>query len=208
MPRTIVIDPDNVDDTSLDQAADILRDGLVVAYPTDTFYGLAVDPRNPEAVLRLYALKGRPDSSAVPLIAADLAQAEACGLLHETERQLARLWWPGPLAVVARAHASIANEVLAGGHTIAVRVPDHAVARALARAFGFCITATSANRSGGRAAITAGDVLTYLPDVDAVVDGGPTRGGEPSTIVEWRSGALRLIRPGAIAYGRVIRSLE
>jgi L-threonylcarbamoyladenylate synthase len=208
MPRPIVIDPDNVDDASLDQAAAMLHSGLVVAYPTDTFYGLAVDPRNSQAVVRLYALKGRADSSAVPLIAADLAQAEACGLFQTTERQLAKHWWPGPLTLVVPAQHSIAREVRAGGDTIAVRVPDHAIARALARVFGFCITATSANRSGGRAGVTAGEVLTQLPDVDAVIDGGSTRGGEPSTIVEWRSGALRLIRPGAIAYDRVIRSLE
>ena len=94
------------------------------------------------------------------------------------------------------------------GDTIAVRVPDHAIARALAEASGFCITATSANRTGGRPATVAADVLTALPDVDVVIDGGPTRGGEPSTIVDGRSGVLRLIRAGAIAYDRVIRSLE
>jgi L-threonylcarbamoyladenylate synthase len=188
-------------------AAQMLRDGLVVAFPTDTLYGLAVDPRNSNAVRRLYALKGRDPTSALPLIAADREQAELAVVFHQIERQLADRWWPGPLTIVAAARDTIASEVLAGGRTVGVRIPDHAVARALARALGFCVTATSANRSGRPPVATAEAVAASLPDLDGVLDGGASRGGAPSTIVEVRSGRVELIREGAVAWERVIRSL-
>ena len=207
MPTVIIVDPAGVEERLLREPARLLREGRVVAFPTDTVYGLAVDPRNAAAVRRLYALKGRAEGSALPLIAADLAQAEHCAVFDETERALAGTWWPGPLTVVAPATSEIARDLLAGGTTVGVRVPDHAIARALARTFGYCITSTSANRSGDRPAVAASDVLEALPDVDCVIDGGVTRGGAPSTIVEVRDRSLRLIREGAIPWDRVIRSL-
>jgi L-threonylcarbamoyladenylate synthase len=99
-------------------------------------------------------------------------------------------------------------EVLAGGRTVGVRVPDQAVARALADATGFCITATSANRSGEAAASDARTVAAALPDVNAIVDGGPSRGGLPSTIVNASDGEVTLIRAGAVPWDRVLRSLS
>jgi L-threonylcarbamoyladenylate synthase len=128
-------------------------------------------------------------------------------VLDRMARALAGAWWPGPLTIVATATPAVAREVLAGGTTAGVRVPDHAIARALARTFEFCITATSANRSGEPPAVTATDVLAALPDVDCVIDGGPTPGGAPSTMVEARADGPRLLREGAIAWDRVIRSL-
>jgi len=207
MPEVVVLNPVNVSADGLRSAARFLRDGRVVAFPTDTLYGLAVDPRNTAAVLRLYELKGRAETSALTLIAADVSQAEQCASFGGKGRALADAWWPGPLTIVATATSAVAREVLAGGNTVGVRVPDHAIARALAQTFGFCITATSANRSGEPPAVTATDVLAALPDVDCVIDGGPTPGGAPSTMVEAREDGPRLIREGAIAWDRVIRSL-
>jgi len=207
MPEVVVLNPVNVGADGLRSAARFLRDGRVVAFPTDTLYGLAVDPRNTAAVLRLYELKGRAETSALTLIAADVSQAEQCASFGGKGRALADAWWPGPLTIVATATSAVAREVLAGGNTVGVRVPDHAIARALAQTFGFCITATSANRSGEPPAVTATDVLAALPDVDCVIDGGPTPGGAPSTMVEAREDGPRLIREGAIAWDRVIRSL-
>ncbi len=206
MPEIVVVDPLNVSADGLREAVRLLRDGRVVGFPTDTFYGLAVDPRNAAAVRRLYELKGRAGTSALTLIAADVSQAEHCVALDTSARALATAWWPGPLTIVAAATTAVVPEVLAGGTTVGVRVPDHAIARALARTFEFCITATSANRSGEPPAVTAKDVLTALPDVDCVIDGGPTPGGAPSTIVDARAGGPRLLREGAIAWDRVIRS--
>ena len=189
------------------EAARMIRDGLIVAYPTDTLYGLAVDPRNGAAVQRLYALKGRLESSALTLIAADIDQARLAARLTPAAEALARRWWPGPLTIVVPAGANLAPEVLAGGQTVGVRVPDNAVAVDLARAAGFCITATSANPSGGSAPASAMAVLAALPGVDAIVDAGPAPGGAPSTIVGAVDRDVTLIRDGAVPWERVLRSL-
>lgn len=186
----------------------MIDDGLVVAYPTDTLYGLAVDPRNAAAVRRLFALKGRAETSALTLIAADTVQARMAGEMNPVAERLAGRWWPGPLTIVIRARAGLAVEALAGGATVGVRVPDQLVARALAEATGFCITATSANRSGEAAAAAAGTVAAALPEVDAILDGGPSRGGLPSTIVNAAEDELTLIRAGAVPWDRVLRSLS
>lgn len=186
----------------------MIRDGLVVAYPTDTLYGLAVDPRSAAAVRRLFELKGRPEASALTLIAADAAQVRLAGEMTAAADRLAARWWPGPLTIVVRARAGLATEMLAGGTTVGVRVPDQAVARALAEAAGFCITATSANRSGEAPASAAETVADALPRVDAILDGGPSRGGVPSTMVNAADDDVSLIRAGAVPWERVLRSLS
>lgn len=186
----------------------MIREGLVVAYPTDTLYGLAVDPRNADAVRRLYELKGRAEGAAVTLIAADVAHARAAGDMTPHAERLAARWWPGPLTVVVRARPILAREMLGGGGTVGLRIPDHAVAVALARDAGFCVTATSANRSGATAASTPGAVAVALPDVDAILDAGPSRGGAPSTIVDASARDVTLVRPGAVPWERVLKSLK
>src|SRR5918993_1589662 len=103
MPVVLQVDPKAPDPAVIRQAAEMIHDGLVVAYPTDTLYGLAVDPRNAGAVRRLFELKGRPESSALTLIAADLPQARAAGEMAVTAERLAATWWPGPLTIVMRA---------------------------------------------------------------------------------------------------------
>ena len=190
------------------EAAQMIRDGLVVAYPTDTLYGLAVDPRSGPAVTRLYELKGRAETSALTLIAADADQARAAGRLTMTAERLAERWWPGPLTLVLRARAIVARETLAGGVTVGIRIPDHPVAVALARDSGFAITATSANRSGAPAAATAGAVEEALPDVDAILDAGPVRGGAPSTLVDASAERVALLREGVVPWDKVLKSLD
>lgn len=207
MPTTLRVDARSPDAVAIRDAARMIRDGLIVAYPTDTLYGLAVDPRNRAAVRRLYALKGRAESSALTLIAADIAQARLAARLTPAAEALAARWWPGPLTIVVRAGESLAPEALAGGETVGIRVPDHAVAVDLAREAGFCITATSANRSGEAAPASADAVLAALPHVDAIVDAGPARGGAPSTIVSALDRDIALIRDGAVPWKRVLRSL-
>jgi L-threonylcarbamoyladenylate synthase len=207
MAIRLAVDPRSPEPDVIREAARMIRDGLIVAYPTDTLYGLAVDPRNSPAVQRLYALKGRPESSALTLIAADVDQARLAAQLTPAAEALARRWWPGPLTIVVLAGANLAAEALAGGRTVGVRVPDHAVAVTLARAAGFCITATSANPSGGSAPASAEAVLAALPGVDAIVDGGPAPGGAPSTIVNAVDRDVTVIRDGAVPWERVLRSL-
>jgi len=187
---------------------DVLKRGGIVAYPTDTLYGLAVDPRSADAVKRLFDVKGRAEAAAIPLIAADLDQAQSAGLFGAAELKLASLW-PAPVSIVVMARAVITPGVLGGGATVAIRVPAHRAARALASAHGFCVTATSANLSGARPAETADEIADALEaGIDVLLDGGAVPGGPPSTLVEMRAGAPVLLRAGAVAWDRVIKSLQ
>lgn len=208
MPLILKVDPRDPDPAVIRQAGEMIRDGLVVAYPTDTLYGLAVDPRNGAAVRRLFDLKGRPETSPLTLIAADLSQVRAAGALTSVAERLATRWWPGPLTLLIESHAIVARETLAGGTTVGIRVPNDRVATALARDAGFCITATSANRSGATAAATPAAVVAALPDVDAVLDAGPAPGGPPSTIADASQRVPTLVRAGVVPWDRVLRSLK
>lgn len=187
---------------------EVLRAGGVVAFPTDTLYGLAADPRREDAVARVFSLKGRDAAAAMPLIAADLDQALLAADLGPDARRLAEAFWPGPLSIAVPPRASISRRVLGGEETLAIRVPAHAVARALAAAFGFCITATSANRSGCPPASSADAVAAALPQLDLLLDAGPAPGGPPSTIVAFDRGRPVLRRDGAVAWDRVLKSLQ
>lgn len=208
--KTIVVDSEGCRPDDLVVAVRWLATGGVVAYPTDTFYGLAVDPRSASAVQALFDLKGRDARIAVPLLAVSLAQVEAVfGALDAASHRLAEAFWPGPLSLVLDAPPAIATGVHGGLGSVAVRVPAHPIARALAEAIHFPITATSANRSGEPAASTPA-ALGALGGDDRVlvIDGGTTRGGQPSTIVDARRTPATLVRDGAIAWSRVLESLN
>jgi len=206
--RRLTVNAERPDPAAIAAAVEVLRAGGVVAFPTDTLYGLAVDPRSAQAVERLFALKTRDRNVALPLVASDLEQAMMAGELGPRERRVAQIFWPGPLTVVIPARPSIARASLGGGSTVAVRVPAHAVARELAAAFGFCVTATSANTAGQPPAVSADAVASALPDVDLLLDGGQAPGGAPSTIVAFDNDGPVLLRAGAVAWDRVIKSQE
>jgi L-threonylcarbamoyladenylate synthase len=193
---------------ALARAVDVLRSGGLVAFPTDTVYGIAADPRQEAAVERLFLLKGRDPRTAVPLIAADTEQAMAAGAFGPREMRVAAAFWPGPLSIVVPAKAVLSRAVLGEHHTVAIRVPAHAVARALAAAFGFCITATSANPSGDIPAEAADRLIETLPGIDLLLDAGPAPGGPPSTIVALDEHGPVLVRAGAVAWDRVIKLLR
>ena len=204
---TFAVSPDRPDPEVIAAAVRVLRAAGVVAYATDTLYGLAVDPRLEEAVSRLFNVKGRSEHIAIPLIAADVAQARTVGQFGELELRLAREFWPGPLTLVVPARPGLTAALLAGRQTIAIRVPAHAVARALAAALGCPITSTSANVSGGAAPASPQQLdAAIAAGIDAVIDSGAAPGGAPSTIVDATSGRLQLLRAGAIAWERVLRS--
>jgi len=195
---------------ALQPAIDWLRDGRIVAFPTDTLYGLAVDPKSSAAVRALFDLKGRTARMALPLIAASTDQVAAFfGPLGAVSARLAGEFWPGPLSLVLDAPSSVVTEVHAGRRTLAIRVPAHDIARALARAWGAPLTATSANRTG-EAPTNSADALGAIADDDRVlvIDGGVAPGGAPSTIVDARGTLPVLVREGAIAWDRVLRSIE
>lgn len=187
---------------SIARAVDILRGGGLVAFPTETVYGLGADAANSKAVARIFEAKGRPRFN--PLIAhiAGLAEAEAHARLHPVARKLAERFWPGPLTIVAprNAESSIAELACAGLTTVALRAPAHPVARELIAAFGKPIVAPSANRSGHVSATTAQHVADDLGDrVDLILDAGPTPIGLESTIIAIDdAGRATLLRAGAI----------
>ncbi len=194
----------------LARAAAILREGGVVAYPTDTLYGLAANPASAAAMAQLYRIKGRPVDLAVPLIASGVDQIESAGaVMAPTSRRLAARFWPGPLTLIVPAWNGLDARVHAGLWTVAIRVPDHAVAAMLARLCGWPITATSANRSRQAATGDPAVVRAALGDeLDALIDAGPSPGGAPSTIVDARSDPPRLVRAGAVPWERVLESLQ
>ena len=187
-----------------------IRSGGLVAYPTDTLYGLGADPMNPEAVSRLRRVKGGTDRQGIPLIAADLEQVLACTVdTSGRVRRLADRWWPGPLTLVVHATVAFADGVRAHDGSVAIRVPAHDVARSIAEGVGGPITSTSANRSGELAPMDASAIVAELVSTLAmVVDAGATAGGQPSTIVDVRGLELRLVRPGRVPWNRVLESAE
>jgi L-threonylcarbamoyladenylate synthase len=185
-------------------AAAALRRGAIVAYPTETFYGLGALATLPEAVARLGEAKLRPDGKALPLVAAD--ERMAFGLWAGVPPEalvLARAFWPGPLTLVARAAPGLPGPVSPGG-TVAVRVPGSEQARELCRLAGGPLVSTSANPSGGPPPVEAAGLDPWLiARIDLVLDGGRTPGGLPSTVVEIGAGAPRLLRAGAVPWEAV-----
>jgi L-threonylcarbamoyladenylate synthase len=191
-----------------DRAAEALRCRGVVAYPTDTMYGLAADPRSDAAIRKLYRIKGRPVDRATPLIAASTDQLRECGAtLTPLAARLSAAFWPGPLTLVIPAWEGLSSAALSGGLTVAVRVPDHHVARTLARIAGSPITSTSANRTTRPATGDPDVVAAELgADLDGLVDDGWCPGGLPSTIVDACGDRPCLVRAGAVPWERVLES--
>lgn len=179
-------------------ARELLEAGELVAFPTETYYGLAADARSAEAVARVFAAKRRQADAPVALIARDLEAVRALcdGPLPEAVPALAERFWPGPLTVILRAAPSVPPALTAGTRTIGVRVSPHRVAAALAEAFP--VTATSANRAGRPALRRAGEVAAELPEIALVLDGGETPGGAPSTLVDLTTAPPRVLRAGAV----------
>ena len=188
----------------LAQACRVLDEHGVVALPTETFYGLAVSVFDRVACERVFEIKGRPSTKALPCIVSGIEQLErVASEIPALVSELSTRFWPGPLTLIVPARATVAAASETG--TIAVRVSSLPLARELAAIAG-PVTATSANVSGAPPATTADEVLAQLGgSVDLVLDGGATSGGLASTIVDVTSGKLELVREGAIAFQDVKR---
>ncbi len=185
----------------IEQAAVILRQGGLVAFPTETVYGLGGNALDRPAVASIFLAKGRPASNPVIVHLADPADVltVAAAWPDQAER-LASRFWPGPLTLVLPRLDMVPDTVTAGGPTVAVRVPAHPVARALIRAAGLPIAAPSANRSGFLSPTRAEHVLRSLAgQIPLILDGGPTPGGIESTVLDLTTTPPRLLRPGLIA---------
>ncbi|MCU0954032.1 MAG: L-threonylcarbamoyladenylate synthase [Hyphomicrobium sp.] len=186
---------------AIDNAGRLIRSGGLVAFPTETVYGLGADATNGEAVAGIFAAKGRPSFNPLIVHVPDLAAAEELGSFGPEARALAARFWPGPLTlVVARKHACpVADLATAGLSTIALRVPNHPVARAFLKAAGRPIAAPSANRSGHVSPTAARHVETDLGErADMIIDGGATVHGVESTVVDASGPRIMLLRPGAV----------
>ncbi len=190
------------DPGNIAKAATALKDGQLVAFPTETVYGLGGDALNPDAVARIFSAKARPSFNPLIIHVPDLAAAERFGVFGATARKLAEQFWPGALTIVVplRPNAGIADLVTAGLQTIAIRVPHHNVAQNLLHAVGRPLAAPSANRSGLVSPTTADHVAADLSqDVSLIINGGPTTVGLESTIVAVDGDNVTLLRPGGVA---------
>ena len=204
--RRVIVDPGSPQRDAIQEAAKWILDGGVVAVPTDTLYGLSADPFSPAAVGRVFAVKGRDAERALPLIAADTGQViEHLGPLSAMAARLAQRYWPGPLTLLVAAPGALAREVTGGTGRVGVRVPADEVARAICRAAGRPLTATSANLSGEPATADPDVVERTLGDrIDLLIDTGPTRGGAASTIVDATGPDPALVRAGAVAWEDIL----
>jgi L-threonylcarbamoyladenylate synthase len=185
----------------LEAAARALRQGGLVAFPTETVYGLGADAANAEAVAAIFAAKGRPQFNPLIVHVKNFDTAAAIGLFSEKARRLAGAFWPGPLTLVVKRREGIAISLLvsAGLDTIALRVPDHPIARALLETSSLAIAAPSANRSGHVSATRAGHVAADLgARVALILDGGPTAHGLESTVLDVTGNSVLMLRPGAV----------
>lgn len=198
--EVVVVDPDAPQAERIAAAAELLRRGGLVAFPTETVYGLGADALNPKAVAAIFAAKGRPSDNPLIVHVADVADAVAlASAWPEPAQLLAAQFWPGPLTLVVPTSPRIADLVTAGGPTVALRVPGHAVALALLRATGRPLAAPSANRSTSVSPTRAEHVLHSLGGrIPLVLDGGPTPGGLESTVLDVTTHPPRLLRPGLI----------
>ena len=189
------------DAASIALAADILRGGGLVAFPTETVYGLGADACDERAVARIYAAKGRPPTNPIIVHTHDGSSARALTTAWPPQADaLAKRFWPGPLTLVLPKSHAIPAIVTAGGPTVAVRVPAHPVALALLRAAGIPLAAPSANRSFALSPTRCEHVLRDLDGrVDLVIDGGPTPGGIESTVLDVTDSPACILRPGLVS---------
>jgi len=186
----------------------VLRDGGLVCYPTDTVYGIGAAAGDDAAVRRLFAVKGRPPDKPLPLLLADVSDAARVAEVTPLAKALATRFWPGALTIVMRKATSYRSLALAGGDTVALRVPDHGLVRRIVRALGEPITGTSANRTGRRAPISAAEVAFQMGEmVELIIDGGQPRMRLESTVIDITHDKPEIVREGAVSRGEVEKAL-
>lgn len=193
------------DADAIRRAAELLRSGRLVAFPTETVYGLGANALDPDAVARIFVAKGRPPTNPLIVHVADVAQVKTIAAdWPDSARRLAEAFWPGPLTIVVPKAATIPDVVTGGGPTVAVRCPAHPVAVQLLREAAIPLAAPSANRSGELSPTTAEHVAAGLGGrIDLILDGGPCPGGLESTVVDATGPVVRLLRPGLIGVTQV-----
>jgi len=195
-------------DESIKAAAYLMKEGGVVVYPTETVYGIGCIPSDPDAAQRICEIKGRADKP-LPLICADIESARKVVEMSPAAEKLAAKFWPGPLTMVLPARVKYSMWVQHGATTLGVRVSPYPVAQKLAKAAGGVIVSTSANVSGDEPAKTAQEAKTIFDGkVDVILDGGPSPGGESSTVVDLTGEEIWLLRKGPISGEEIMKALR
>jgi L-threonylcarbamoyladenylate synthase len=181
-------------------AVETLKKGGIIAYPTETFYGLGVKFDIEDSLKRLFEIKKRPEEKAIPLIIGNKELLHTLtSSINNKAMVLINRFWPGPLTLIFSARDNLSDYITAGTCTIAVRIPGESFALQLAKAAGFPITATSANPSGMPPALNVETVTKYFGDkIDLIIDGGHSPGGSPSTIVDVTGDDIKIVREGTI----------
>lgn len=195
---------------TIQRAIEILKKGGVVAFPTETFYGLGGDPTNAKTIARLFKIKKRDGTKPIPLILSSekILQKWVVGI-KKREKNLIKKYWPGPLTLICRAKKEVHPQLTAGSGKIGVRVSNEPIARKLAQALGGAITATSANFSGEPSISTANEVLRRLgKKIDGVVSRKKMKPSKGSTIIDVTEKELKLIREGDISFEEILLSLR
>ena len=198
------------DERSIQDAAEIIANGGVIGFRTDTFYGLGADPFNRDAVQRIKQLKGREDRKPILVVISDREQVgRFISDLSPAFDLLAGKFWPGPLTLIGRSGPEVPEEITAGTETVGVRLPGDDSVCTLVQACGGALTATSANPSDQKPAKMAKEVWNYFNDaVDSIIDGGDATVDQPSTVVDARGDAARLIREGAIPWSQIQAAID
>ncbi len=198
--RIRAVDPEQPDVRAIAAAAAVVEAGGLVAFPTESFYGLGADALDSDAVARVFEVKGRPEHKALLVLVDSIEMAAGLAArVSDGARALMARYWPGPLTLVLEAADRVPAGLTGGGSTIGVRMPGHAVARALVRSAGRPITAPSANPSEGPPALTAAAVRDYFEGrVELILDGGPTAGGAGSTVADCTVWPPRILRQGPV----------
>jgi len=209
MPEVLKINPDNLDKYLLTKAVQIIEEGGVIAYPTETFYGLGADGRNENAIERIFLIKGRDIKNPLSIIIGDRRDVgDLVEGIPEIALHLMETFWPGALTLLFTASRNVSSRLTAGTGKIGVRVSSHPIANALAKALRHPITATSANPSGAGECTSVHEVIKCIGDkIDAVIDGGRTPGGKGSTIIDVTTHPPVILREGTISGPLILRAL-
>jgi L-threonylcarbamoyladenylate synthase len=200
MTTIIKIDPDKPEAERIDEAVAILKSGGVIAFPTETFYGLGADARDEAAIDKIFGIKGRDFKNPILVVSGDRVHLDAFTAdVPEDARKLMDRFWPGPLTIVFRAVTSVSPKLTAGSGKIGIRLTSHPIAMEISKRLGGPVTATSANLSGAPECSSAEEVLSQLEGkIAGLVDGGKTPGGKGSTIIDATVSPVKVLREGVI----------
>jgi len=200
MTTIIKIDPDKPEAERIDEAVALLKKGGVIAFPTETLYGLGADARDEAAIDKIFEIKGRDFKNPILVVIGDRSHLDAFAAdVPVQARKLMDRFWPGPLTIVFRAAPFVSTKLTAGSGKIGIRLTSHPVAMAISKGLGGPVTATSANLSGAPECSSAVEVLSQLEGkIGGIVDGGETPGGKGSTIVDATVSPVKVLREGVI----------